>query len=95
MTKYRSDDRPSFLAKPRFLAGSFNEYCLVTSISAKDIGDDLIVAYERGADAGKSGRQTENPYAVETAEAKAFEQGYLDGEKICRRLAAGNIIPDT
>ena len=93
MIKFSSGDRPSFATERGFRAESVQQYCLISS-NAKDGGDDVILAYERGADAGKSGRQIENPYAAETAQAKAFEQGYVDGEKIGRRLAAGNITPD-
>ncbi|MDE1996619.1 MAG: Sf3a2-prov protein [Rhizobiaceae bacterium] len=46
--------------------------------------DDVeIEAYERGVAAGKRENEAEhNPYPDGSDEAKAFEHGYLDGQKI-------------
>lgn len=41
-----------------------------------------ISAYERGWEAGNvHSRTEENPYPNDSVEAKAFEHGYLDGQK--------------
>ncbi|WFU11503.1 Sf3a2-prov protein (plasmid) [Rhizobium sp. CB3090] len=45
--------------------------------------DDDEAAYERGVEAGKKESKAEkNPYPEESSRAKAYEHGYLDGQKI-------------
>ncbi|WP_120703786.1 Sf3a2-prov protein [Rhizobium jaguaris] len=45
--------------------------------------DEEAAAYARWIEAGKrSGEPEENPYPEGSPEAKAFEHGYLDGQKI-------------
>lgn len=39
-------------------------------------------AYARGVEVGKSETKPENPYPEGSVEAKAFEQGCADGQKI-------------
>ena len=92
MKRLRKEVCLPFMASNEFPQDYVDRYYLPTLFPyASADGDDMNVAYQRGVALGTSGQQTENPYAEGTAEAKAFEQGYVDGQKIFRRLAAGNI----
>jgi len=39
-------------------------------------------AYERGVTAGRTEAKETNPYPEDSVQAKAYEHGYLDGQKI-------------
>ena len=58
------------------MANSENEVASPEAIYAES------AAYARGIEAGKTQEKPENPYSEGSVEAKAFEHGYADGQKI-------------